>query len=412
MRGECQNPKATLLIGFSAMTLLSCAPVTGAPQVRPVQSAAAPARDMLYESAVSAIGKRDYARALDYLQEARARDPRDSRVLNAMGVIYDKLGRFDLSARYYTQARDVDPASKIVASNMAYSKVLQGLSHQDPVNLAMVQPTEVVPMTPNTVSQATTEYPVPSSSPVRVLPQSARIADAVPAIPLSRPTPRPVASLRVTVAAQPAIAVAIHQAASPVKAVVTASAAAQQSACTAAQVQAKPHDAPAIPNSVIAHRQSAVLPGANALMVPTFKPITAHPPAQDLALRTPSAKPVLITGHPLLVMDATGHADKARIVGYRLAKLGWTVRASSVSSHQIQTQLSYAPQNAAVALAMQHTLPFRVHMKADASELGLKLTVGQDFLSWKPRNTRLEGLWQSRVVRAFLTSSSAKGENP
>ena len=41
----------------------------------------------------------NYGRALEYLQAAKAKDPRNVRALNALGVVYDKLGRFDLSAR-------------------------------------------------------------------------------------------------------------------------------------------------------------------------------------------------------------------------------------------------------------------------------------------------------------------------
>ncbi|MGH6966479.1 MAG: hypothetical protein ACREE0_18515, partial [Phenylobacterium sp.] len=65
----------------------------------------APASDGYYTGAVAAISRRDYAAALDLLQAARARNPRDVRVLNAFGVVYDKLGRFDLSARYYAEGR-------------------------------------------------------------------------------------------------------------------------------------------------------------------------------------------------------------------------------------------------------------------------------------------------------------------
>ena len=57
-----------------------------------------------YENAVTAINARHYALALEYLQAARAQKPDDVRVLTAFGVVYDKLGRFDLSARYYAQA--------------------------------------------------------------------------------------------------------------------------------------------------------------------------------------------------------------------------------------------------------------------------------------------------------------------
>jgi hypothetical protein len=50
------------------------------------------------------------------------------RSLNALGVVYDKLGRFDLSARYYAQARAIDPNSQVVAANVSYSNALQGLT--------------------------------------------------------------------------------------------------------------------------------------------------------------------------------------------------------------------------------------------------------------------------------------------
>ncbi len=82
--------------------------------------------DRLYARAAQAISVRDYALALDLLQVAAARAPDDVRVLNAQGVIYDKLGRFDLSIRYYAHALRVDPRSTIVAHNQAYSAYLQG----------------------------------------------------------------------------------------------------------------------------------------------------------------------------------------------------------------------------------------------------------------------------------------------
>ena len=82
-------------------------------------------QDGYYNSAVAAIERRDYAAALDLLQAARATQPDDVRVLNAFAVVYDKLGRFDLSARYYEQAQRLDPASPVLARNIAYSARLQ-----------------------------------------------------------------------------------------------------------------------------------------------------------------------------------------------------------------------------------------------------------------------------------------------
>jgi tetratricopeptide (TPR) repeat protein len=97
----------------------------GAKPVQPVVQAEFAGAEGDYAAAVSAISRRDYALALDMLQAANARKAGDVRVLNAFGVIYDKLGRFDLSARYYARARAADAGSQIVANNIAYSAVLQ-----------------------------------------------------------------------------------------------------------------------------------------------------------------------------------------------------------------------------------------------------------------------------------------------
>lgn len=97
-------------------------------EVRPVmvaQQSGFTRVDGYYASATTAISRRDYVRALDLLQQARAEKADDVRVLNAFGVVYDKLGRFDLSARYYGQARDAAPHSHIVARNLEYSHLMQ-----------------------------------------------------------------------------------------------------------------------------------------------------------------------------------------------------------------------------------------------------------------------------------------------
>jgi len=91
------------------------------------------AEDRLYADAVRAIDKRDYGQAIDLLQVARENRPGDPRVLTAMGVVYDKLGRFDLSDRYYDQAEKADPGSRIVALDRRYSMLLRnaGRAAQD-----------------------------------------------------------------------------------------------------------------------------------------------------------------------------------------------------------------------------------------------------------------------------------------
>lgn len=97
------------------------APVAPQPQVAGAPSVV----DRLYAQARFKVETRAYADALDLLQLARARSPDDPRVLNAMGVVYDKIGRLDLSGRYYEQALAAEPGSPVVMANMRYSKLLE-----------------------------------------------------------------------------------------------------------------------------------------------------------------------------------------------------------------------------------------------------------------------------------------------
>ena len=137
---------------FSPMLFISivaCVPLPfqGTPSgLRPVSPTSDPdlATDEVdYQGAVRAITNRDYGRALDYLQAARSLEANDVRVLNAFGVVYDKLGRFDLSARFYDQALAVEPQSAIVLKNVAYSHVLEDMAHSQgtsPVMAALWPP--------------------------------------------------------------------------------------------------------------------------------------------------------------------------------------------------------------------------------------------------------------------------------
>ncbi len=115
-----------------ALSTTGCSLLPGMPSAPEIKPVAPPASALsllsdegVYQDAVRDITNRDYARALDYLQVARSRSPKDVRVFNALGVVYDKLGRFDLSARYYAEAKALSPDSRIVENNIAYSARLQ-----------------------------------------------------------------------------------------------------------------------------------------------------------------------------------------------------------------------------------------------------------------------------------------------
>lgn len=166
-------------------------PITPPPTAEPREAA----RSAYYQSAVRAIDMRDYALALDMLQAARAEKPNDVAVLNAFGVVYDKLGRFDLSTRYYTQAAALDPNSPIVRQNLAYSARLQGKWVPDAANTALASAS-------SSPAQAPVAAPV-VSAPI----QQAQAKPAAPVLlgaPLAA-APRPA----ITIASAPAPSVVI-----------------------------------------------------------------------------------------------------------------------------------------------------------------------------------------------------------
>jgi Flp pilus assembly protein TadD len=152
--------------------------------------------DRLYAQAVRAIDRREYDTALDILQLANGSRNEDARVLNALGVIYDKLGRFDLSTRYYDLAEKADPGSKVVAINRRYSLVLQQAGPRPGASDVM--------MAANLPRTASVAIAAPTTAPG---PLAAAASPRPPAAPGPAPAAAPalVATVRPP-AAQPAVA--------------------------------------------------------------------------------------------------------------------------------------------------------------------------------------------------------------
>ncbi|UCH49060.1 MAG: LytR C-terminal domain-containing protein [Betaproteobacteria bacterium] len=76
------------------------------------------------------LGKRQFASglygmALKSFRTALAKEPGSVDFLNAVAATYDKLGRFDLSERYYARAIAIDPRSVPTLNNVGYSFLLQ-----------------------------------------------------------------------------------------------------------------------------------------------------------------------------------------------------------------------------------------------------------------------------------------------
>lgn len=383
--------------------LAACTSLFGAGdvKVRPIENMpnlAGPQPDRLYESAVSAINSRDYALALDYLQEAKARDPRNVKTLNALGVVYDKLGRFDLSARYYAQAREIEPQSRIVAENFSYSRILQGLlSPVQPAAIARVDLPPELNRVPPKPAMVVAGAPRSVATDVSVAEKTAVTAPAPVAVP-AVPEPHRVAavpvmfgmpSLQKLAVATPAIAPVLPPSA-PVleKHEANATASPIRSTAGATAGDMAPAVLPSALKSIAA--ESARLAGAT------------------LRRNIGPANPRIVTiGQPIKIVNATGSRSRAEVVTHRLAALGWTLRLSDAGRAQVQSTLFYPTANVIAAKAMQRTLPFPVHLAPGSS--AMRLVIGRDYLAWKPRNARLAKLWQKGPIVASVQKPQIRG---
>jgi len=297
------------LVGAIAVSASGCALLPHRAKwakVTPITSPTAqmPRDERYYQDAVAALDRRDYGRALEALQVARELKVDDVRVWNAFGVVYDKLGRFDLSARYYNQALKLDPNSTVVARNMAYSAQLQA---------ERARPASVTAL-------AFLSLPDAPSALTAAAPASA----AVPA----RPTPQPM-----------------------------------QQAAMGRVVQ--------------------VGPGVVRLEPPRLALAQGGAPGV-IMLGVRSSAPVL-TGRPLVLVNATGRAGGAEPLRQVLAGRGWTApRSASVDGpRQALTTIRYAPEDVQAAKALARTLPAPVRLAAcDGGCDGIKLIVGADAAGW------------------------------
>ena len=244
-----------------------------------------------YTNAVTAIDARHYALALEYLQAARAQKPSDARVLTAFGVVYDKLGRFDLSTRYYAQAAAVDPQSKIIAADIDYSRRLQGLATVDSATLTVLAGHDLAEGTGPRM--AAEQLPI--------------LAEHLPAVPAG------------------------------------------------------------LANITLSFQQIAALAEANLLL-------------KDRAGTPTRTKPIFLTGHPLMIVDASGHSDAGKSVQSYLSGLRWTVAKGELTKvpSRFQTVIFYNEPLVTAAKALARTLSLQARLTARSDAQGLKLVLGSD----------------------------------
>ena len=318
----------------AGMAVASCLAGSGARPVKftAVHTPSAPVSniDLYYSGAVRAIEARDYAQALDYLQTARAMAPDDVRVINAFGVVYDKLGRFDLSRRYYAQAKVLDPTSKVVDNNLAYSQRLQGLS-SEPLAFASAAEAE---------AKLRAQGDLMPGAPVVVAPIAASPVVMIETLPAKDTAPELFGVARRTQVA-------------------AASATVKPAAAEVGRVAISP-------GQTMGAKPAQIVQAA-------AKPVLAKTPAR-------------LAGSPIHLVDASGSPDAARRLGLRLTRLGWSVQTEA-SLHkrpvEASSRIDYPARAPQIAQALARTLPgaVRVHACAGACP-SIRLVVGKDAQAW------------------------------
>ena len=103
MRIEMLSPTRT----FSVLAFLTGWIILAAPVL-----AAGSDVDENLTSAVTAIEKKDYAGAIEYLKEVLDEEGRNADALNYMGYSYRKLGNYERAIKFYLAALDVNPRHK------------------------------------------------------------------------------------------------------------------------------------------------------------------------------------------------------------------------------------------------------------------------------------------------------------
>lgn len=324
--------------------------------------------ERLYQASRTAIRDRDYGRALELLHRARHRDPRDVRVLNALGVVYDKIGRFDLSERYYGEALAIDPNARVVIANLEYSRRLSG---------------QAAPETGTALARAETPAQTPAAPPVPPAPERRErptpvVVAAVeprrePPAPRGAPTnaeAAPAPLLFARAAREPAMTVAVE--AAPVlaradtaltgtTAVVPASGALTASfddpALTRARTEAIADWSPAVVQVALAPTPGFDV-GSTAL--PSVAALDAETGEIARAAEAPLAvSPIQIALAPVEAFGATSAAVPG--VGALDGEVGEIVRGDAAASPVFAIQIAMAPVDAldvdtigAESLSVQH----------------------------------------------------------
>jgi len=129
---------------------------------------------MAYERGKARLMMGQFGLAIQALKEALAADPRSVKVLNALAIVYGRIGRDDLSLRYFERALAADPGAAETLNNVGYWALERG--QLDLARRYLEEAAQRAPMNPRIAAnlallgQPTTPNLLPPGTPHRLLP--------------------------------------------------------------------------------------------------------------------------------------------------------------------------------------------------------------------------------------------------
>jgi len=94
---------------ISLLVLVLAAAMPPALHAHGSDTPAAPRADPDFTAGKQAIDKKDWARAIEALKKAEAKDARNADIQNYLGYAYRNSGQMDLAFKHYEQALAIDP---------------------------------------------------------------------------------------------------------------------------------------------------------------------------------------------------------------------------------------------------------------------------------------------------------------
>ena len=112
----------TIMVSAVALAVSACALATGDEETAPARIDAADASSE-YASARNFLDTAQYGFAVTHIEAFLNAEPASAKGQALAGVIYDRIGRFDLADHHYKLALQLDPGSVAAKNNYALSKL-------------------------------------------------------------------------------------------------------------------------------------------------------------------------------------------------------------------------------------------------------------------------------------------------